>query len=100
MSKQAKRMVVEVPVTDPQKREQLVMDRCTFATLVLIVARGGIDDFLKGCDAEARKDYGRIWDEQKFVPVGFIFQRPDFECKTIKTKENEGFRFTKTYGSC
>ena len=51
MSKQAKPIVVEVPVDDPERQEELIMERCTFA------------------------------DNQKAVPVGILFNRPNFEGK-------------------
>ena len=49
--------------------------------LVMIVASGNVNDFLKDCDQETREDYGRIWDNQKAVPVGILFNRPNWEGK-------------------
>ena len=80
MSKQTKPVAVDVTVTDPEK-QNLIMDRCTFAMLVVIVASGNVEDFLKTCNQEARNDFGRIWDEQKAVPVGILFNRPNWEGK-------------------
>ena len=79
MCKQMKPLVVEVPVTDPERQEELIMERCTFAMLVMIVAGGSVEDFLKTCDQETRNEYGRIWDAQKAVPVGILFNRPNWE---------------------
>lgn len=80
MSKQVKPLAVEVPVTEPE-RQELIMERCTFAMLVAIVASGNVADFLKTCDQETRNEYGRIWDAQKAVPVGILFDRPNWEGK-------------------
>ena len=70
MSKQAKPIVVEVPVDDPERQEELIMERCTFALLVMMVANQSLEDFLK-----------EVWDNQKAVPVGILFNRPNFEGK-------------------
>ena len=78
MSKQKRIVVVETP-TDPERQEELIMERCTFAMLVMIVAGGSVEDFLKTCDQETRNEYGRIWDAQKAVPVGILFNRPNWE---------------------
>ena len=95
MSKQMKPLVVEVPVTDPERQEELIMERCTFALLVMIVAGGNVEDFLKTCDQETRNEYGRIWDAQKAVPVGILFNRPNWEGTKWKRpwlQRNEGMK--------
>ena len=82
MSKQAKPIVVEVPVNDPERQEELIMERCTFALLVMMVANGqSLEDFLKDKSEEDRAYYGKVWDNQKAVPVGILFNRPNFEGK-------------------
>ena len=80
MSKQKRIVVVETP-TDPEKQEEQILERCTFAMLVMIVASGNVNDFLKDCDQETREEYGRIGDNQKAVPVGILFNRPNWEGK-------------------
>jgi hypothetical protein len=81
MSKQAKPIVVEVPVDDPERQEELIMERCTFALLVMMVANQSLEDFLKDKSEEDRVYYGKVWDNQKAVPVGILFNRPNFEGK-------------------
>ena len=54
MSKQMKPLVVEVPVTDPERQEELIMERCTFALLVMMVANQSLEVFLKDKSEEDR----------------------------------------------
>ena len=61
--------------------KQVNIDRCTFAMLVMVVASGKVNDFLKTCDQETRTEFGRIWDQEKSVPVGTLFNRPNWEGK-------------------
>lgn len=80
MSKQKK--IVEVPVTDKEKREELQVIRMTFACLLMIVMQDGQDGiakFLKGKSPEDIMEYAEIWDTCKNDPIGAVIQRPAFE---------------------
>ena len=43
--------------------------------------RQSLEDFLKDKSEEDRAYYGKVWDNQKAVPVGILFNRPNFEGK-------------------
>ena len=79
MSKQMKPLVGEVPGTNPKRQEELIEERCVFAMLVMIVSSGSVEEFLQTCDQETRNEYGRIWDAWKAVPVGILYNRPNWE---------------------
>ena len=61
--------------------KNLGIDRCSTADDKAHSSAECVDDFLKDCDQETREEYGRIWDNQKAVPVGILFNRPNWEGK-------------------
>jgi hypothetical protein len=63
------------------KQEELKIERFTFALLVTMVANQSLDDFLKDKSDEDRAYYGQVLDHQKAVPIGILFNRPNFEKK-------------------
>ena len=78
MSKQAKIMTASEREEALRQSDQ-ILERCTFALLVMVVASNTLGSFLKGKDHEMREYYGRVWDTHKHVPVGTLFNRPNFE---------------------
>lgn len=79
-----KKVIVEIPITDEERREQLMYDRMTFACLFEILMQGGqegIQDFLKDKSEEDRHEYARIWDECSAAPISVVVNRPNFEGK-------------------
>lgn len=90
MSKQM--TIVEVPVTDKERRAELQLERLTFVTLLMILTKEGAEGlykFLKEQSSEAVMDYAKAWDSQKHVPIGYIFSRPEFEV-IAATKTQKG----------
>lgn len=54
-------------------------ERVIFATLIWLLANGELSEVLKNAPVGDCEELGRIWDEQSHVPVGVLFQRPNFE---------------------
>lgn len=61
------------------EKERIQKERVVFATLVMEHARGTIEQTLKGAPVGVCEELGRIWDSQCNVPVGVLFNRPNFE---------------------
>lgn len=59
--------------TDEQK------ERAMFATLLVHLVSGSMDEVLRNAPVGVCQEFGRIWDAYRDVPTGVIFQRPNFE---------------------
>ncbi len=66
-------MLFNTAETDEQK-EKLI-----FATLIVHLVKGEINELLKDAPVGVCEEFGRIWDAQSHVPTGILFQRPKFE---------------------
>ena len=65
--------------TSMSKKEQEIQERCTFAMLVVAMIGGGLNEFVKDLDEASIKELARIWDKHCHVPVGVMFNRPEFD---------------------
>ena len=74
MSKRTK--TTTLPNED-ERREQLFMERCTFALLVNLVAKGTLRDYLKDKAKDELAFYSWVWDAYCETPVGVMFRKPD-----------------------
>ena len=68
------------------KQEQEIQERCTFAMLVVAMIGGGLNEFVKDLDEESIKELARIWDKHCHVPVGVMFNRPEFDNLAIQAR--------------
>lgn len=54
-------------------------ERVVFASLLVSLLRGEMNELLKEAPLEVCEEFRRIWDAHTHVSVGTIFQRPKFE---------------------
>ncbi len=62
-------------------KELEAMERLLFANIVGELAKGSINKLIESAPSEVREEMGRVWDKHCSVPVGTLFQRPNFEGK-------------------
>lgn len=62
-------------------KELETTERVVFATLVAYLVKGELPSILKDAPREVCEEFGRVWDKHSSVPVGTLFQRPNFEGK-------------------
>ena len=67
------RELLDLAQNDEQK------ERVMFATLIVHLVSGTMDEVLKNAPVGVCEEFGRIWDTHSSTPVGVLFQRPNFE---------------------
>lgn len=54
-------------------------ERLSFVTLFIHMASGELEELLQNAPVGICAEYARLWDKYSKLPIGKVFQRPNFE---------------------